>query len=92
MTSVSPTPDDVLLKRYEKEIDLYKFYFEIAVKGSLFAFGVTGALLSYFFSKPEDPCGLGSRSSHNVELWLSCPFLGQHQGIKENELRSRTNV
>ncbi len=55
MTSVSPTPDDVLLKRYEKEIDLYKFYFEIAVKGSLFAFGVTGALLSYFFSKPEDP-------------------------------------
>ena len=47
------TPDDTLLKRYEKEVDLYKFYMEISVKGSLFAFGITGALLSYFFANHE---------------------------------------
>jgi hypothetical protein len=53
-----PTDDkkmarDHLLKRYETEIDLYKFYLDIAIKGSLFAFGLTGALLSYYFTNYE---------------------------------------
>lgn len=41
---------DRLLKRYETEIDLYKFYMDMSIKGALFAFGLTGALLSYFFT------------------------------------------
>ena len=53
MTNSKMTPADSLLKRYEKEIDLYKFYLDISVKASLFAFGITGALLSYFFANHE---------------------------------------
>ena len=43
-----------LLNRYDKELDLYKFYLDIGVKGSLFAFGLTGALLSFFFLHRTD--------------------------------------
>src|SRR5215831_16155347 len=45
---------DHLLKRYQTEIDLYKFYLDIAIKGSLFAFGLTGALLSYYFTNYKE--------------------------------------
>ena len=53
-TNVEMTQTDILIKRYEREIDLYKFYLDISVKASLFAFGITGALLSYFFANRED--------------------------------------
>ena len=51
--SQTKTPEGTLLKRYEKEVELYKFYLEISVKCSLFAFGITGALASYFFANHE---------------------------------------
>ena len=54
MSQPNDLPADMLLKRYETEIDLYKFYLDIAVKGSLFAFGLTGALLSYYFTNYEE--------------------------------------
>ena len=53
-TDIEMTQTNILLKRYEREIDLYKFYLDISVKASLFAFGVTGALLSYYFTNRED--------------------------------------
>ena len=53
MTNSKSTPNDTLTKRYEFEIDLYKFYLDMSVKGSLFAFGLTGALISYYLLKPR---------------------------------------
>lgn len=50
MTNKNQTVDESLLTKYGKEIDLYKFYVDIGVKNALFAFGITGALLSYFFA------------------------------------------
>lgn len=35
---------------YEKDIELYKFYFEIALKFAVFVFGLTGAIISYYFT------------------------------------------
>ena len=47
--------NDALWQRYDKEIDLYKYYLEIAVKGALFVFGITGALTSYYFTHSDEP-------------------------------------
>jgi len=33
-----------------QDVDLYKFYLDISVKAALFVFGISGALVSYFFS------------------------------------------
>lgn len=41
---------DTLLNLLDKHIDLYKFHFEIAVKINLFFYGITGAILSYYFT------------------------------------------
>lgn len=43
-------PQELLWRKFAQDVDLYKFYLEISVKAALFAFGITGALASYFFS------------------------------------------
>src|SRR4051812_5562427 len=48
MTNTAPTPV-FLRKRYDKEIDVYKFYIKMSIEASFFAFSFTGALLSYLF-------------------------------------------
>lgn len=53
MQSTEPISDENLIKRYEQEIDLYKFYLDMAVKGSLWAFGLTGVLVAYFFTNRQ---------------------------------------
>jgi hypothetical protein len=48
------TPDkDLLWKQYELEIDLYKFYLELAVKFNVFYYAGTGAILSFYFSRTD---------------------------------------
>ena len=37
-------------RKLEKDIDLYKFYLDISIKTAIFVFGITGALVSYYFS------------------------------------------
>jgi len=50
------TPDnDTLWKQYALNVDLYKFYMELTVKLNLFYYGITGAILSFYFSHPASP-------------------------------------
>ena len=44
-----------LWKEFDKNIDLYKFYLEIVLKTSIFIFGITGAIVSYYFSNTSKP-------------------------------------
>ena len=46
---------DDLWKEFDKNIDLYKFYLEIVLKTSIFIFGITGAIISYYFSNSSKP-------------------------------------
>ena len=94
MTNSKSTPNDTLTKRYEFEIDLYKFYLDMSVKGSLFAFGLTGALISYVFA---------NRQTDHLLVWslllpmilnagLPRPILREYSCIRKNEARSRGNL
>lgn len=44
-----------LWKEFDKNIDLYKFYLEIVLKTSIFIFGITGAIVSYYLSNTSKP-------------------------------------
>src|SRR5262245_40001045 len=46
----TPEMPNTMLERYKGELDLYKFYLDISVKGALFAFGITGALVSFILT------------------------------------------
>lgn len=41
---------ELLWKRYSLHVDLYKFYFDLVVKLNMFYYGITGALISYYFT------------------------------------------
>jgi hypothetical protein len=44
-------PDDMKLwERYEMHVDLYKYYMEFMLKINIFYYGITGAILSYYFT------------------------------------------
>ena len=43
---------DLLWKRYEIEIDLYKHYLELTVKFNVFYYAATGGILSLYFRTP----------------------------------------
>jgi hypothetical protein len=44
--------DSPLWRRYDKEVEMYHFYIDMAVKISLFSFSITGALAAYYFTNP----------------------------------------
>jgi len=52
--SVARASSSELLKKYELEVGLYQFYLKISVQATLFAMGITGALLSYFFANHKE--------------------------------------
>ena len=52
-----PSLKEMMWRKLEKEIDLYKFYLDIAIKTAIFAFGITGALVSYYFSSKQPLAG-----------------------------------
>ncbi len=43
---------ELLWRAFEKEIDVYKFYLEAAIKLSVFVYGITGAIVSYYLAQP----------------------------------------
>jgi hypothetical protein len=49
-----PSPD-LLWKQYELQVGLYKGYLELVLKFNVFYYAATGALISYYFSKPDIP-------------------------------------
>jgi hypothetical protein len=54
--SSSPSPSkDILWKQYELHVGLYKGYLELVLKFNVFYYAATGALISYYFSKPDIP-------------------------------------
>src|SRR5579885_2220431 len=61
-----PPDNDTLWKQYSLYVDLYKFYMEITVKINLFYYGITGAILSFYFTHPATPF---------VKLALGLPIL-----------------
>jgi hypothetical protein len=44
---------DILWKQYELNADLYKHYLELMLKFNVFFYAVTGAILSFYFSKTD---------------------------------------
>jgi len=55
---ITNTNRDTLWKQYELHVSLYKEYLKLLLEFNVFYYAATGALLSYFFSKPEIPCGV----------------------------------
>jgi hypothetical protein len=49
-----PTPE-LLWKQYELQVELYKEYMKLLLQFDAFYYAATGALLSYYFSKPGPP-------------------------------------
>jgi hypothetical protein len=46
---------EVLWKQYELHVGLYKEYLNLLLKFNGFCYAATGAMVSYYFSKPEIP-------------------------------------
>ena len=44
---------DLLWKQYSLYVDLYKFYMDLSIKINLFYYGITGAILSFYFSNHQ---------------------------------------
>lgn len=48
-------PPTYLWKQYQLQVDLYKGYLELLLKFNVFYYAATGAIVSYYFSKPDIP-------------------------------------
>lgn len=48
-----PIDKDSLWKQYQLHVDLYKNYLELTLKFNVFYYAVTGAILSFYFSKTD---------------------------------------
>ena len=44
---------EFLMKQLETQLDMYKFYFELALKLSVFSIGLTGAIVSYYLANKD---------------------------------------
>lgn len=56
MTSTTPPPDrEFVWRQYELHVTLYKEYLDLLLKFNVFFYAVTGAIVSYFLSKPDSP-------------------------------------
>jgi predicted RNA binding protein YcfA (HicA-like mRNA interferase family) len=45
---------ETLLKQYQTHIDLYKHYLELSLKVNIFYYAITGAILSFYFTKAHN--------------------------------------
>ena len=48
-----PVDKESLWKQYQLHVDLYKHYLELTLKFNVFHYAVTGAILSFYFSKSD---------------------------------------
>lgn len=46
---------EMLWRQYQLHVDLYKFYLELIIKVVAFYYAVTGAILSFFFTRTDVP-------------------------------------
>ena len=63
---------ELLWKAFEKELELYKFYLEVALKLSVFVFGITGAIISYYLAHAA--AGPWTRWALVLPLIMNCGF------------------
>jgi hypothetical protein len=54
MKEQEPPNMEILWRQYSLHIDLYKFYLELALKANLFFYGITGAIVSFYFANAHD--------------------------------------
>jgi hypothetical protein len=47
--------DEILLREYESDLELFKFYLEISLKVAAFYYALTGALLSFYLTHATVP-------------------------------------
>jgi hypothetical protein len=75
-TPTAPELDrDILMKQYQLMVDTYLKYLDITLKFTLFSYAVTGAILSYYLSKPAEgfmKYGLVFPIVVNAVFGLSC--------------------
>jgi len=45
---------ETLLRQYQIHVDLYKHYLELSLKVNIFYYAITGAILSFYFTRPHD--------------------------------------
>lgn len=66
-STASPAQPDaeLLWKQYSLHVDLYKFYLDLVLKANAFFYGITGAILTYYFTHQGEPL---------VTLALFLPF------------------
>ena len=50
MDQEQPSNRELLWRQYNLHVDLYKYYFDIALKANIFFYGITGAILTYYFA------------------------------------------
>jgi hypothetical protein len=43
---------ETLWQQYALHVDLYKFYLDLALKTNALFYGITGAILTYYFAHP----------------------------------------
>ena len=44
---------EILWKQFVVYVDLYKFYMDLTIKINLFYYGITGAIVSFYFAHPQ---------------------------------------
>src|SRR5210317_945781 len=66
----------IIWKDFEMSVDLHKWYLDFAVKINLFYYAITGAILSFHFSKASPTVSVFSLLIPTVlSLALGCFFL-----------------
>ena len=60
--------EELAWRRYSKNVDVYTTFMNIVIKINLFYYGITGALLSYYFSNS------GNHYELKYALWLPALF------------------
>jgi len=45
-----PSRKEILWRQYSQHTELYKFYLSLIIKVNIFFYGITGAILSYYFT------------------------------------------
>jgi hypothetical protein len=43
---------ELLWRQYQQNVDLYRFYLELVLKINIFYYGITGAIISFYFTHP----------------------------------------
>lgn len=44
-----------LWERYKQTVDLHRSYLDLAIKLNVFNYAITGAIVSFYFSQPDEP-------------------------------------